>query len=127
MTLLLRTILLRTSGAYVCVIVVCELALFFLPSFDKVGHVEHGCYLTEPLFIPSAECRGFPGSSVVGFLLNLPFALMFLPMIGLYGVVSGEMTPKGIGLLAFGLVLWTPVVYLMWHGLKSLIRRLQPA
>jgi len=122
MPLLLRKILLRISGAYVCVIVACQLALFYVPTFEMVGHVEHGCFLGDAL-IPYAECKGFPGSSVVRFVLSLPYALMFIPMFGLYGVMQGG----PIWPLVLGLALWAPVAYLFWHGLPSLVRRLRPA
>ena len=110
-----------------CVVVACQVALFFVPSFDKVGYVEHGCYIGDALII-YVECQGFPGSSVVGFVLSLPYALMFAPFFVVWGLSAGPFFwPKGLILVIYGLALWAPVAYLFWHGLPSLVRRLLPA
>lgn len=115
MRLFSRYVLLRISWTYVGLLVACILALFVMPTFEEVGHMKRGCYLTDAL-VPYVECRGFPASPVVKFVLNLPFSLLFAPMFGFYAAV--HLHAGAIPLLATGLALWAPIAYLVWQGFR---------
>jgi len=115
MQLFSRNTLLRISWAYVGLLMVCVLALVLMPTFREVGHLKHGCYLTDAL-VPYVECRGFLASSVVKFVLNLPFSLLFAPMFGFYAAVHFHV--GAFALLVKSFALWAPIAYLIWHGFR---------
>ena len=87
-----------------------------IPSYGKVGNLEHGCYLTDAL-VPYVKCVGFFGSKFAFWILNLPFSLIFWPM---FGVVTFFTTPL---LLFGGILLWLPLLYLLWVRICTLTLR----
>mgnify|MGYP006910210722 CR=1 FL=1 len=65
--------------------------MWVIPSFKEVGHLEIGCYITNAM-VAYVECTGFSGSNVVYWLVNLPYFLIYLPIIT-----------------------WVPIIYLFWR------------
>jgi hypothetical protein len=115
MELFSQNTFLRIAWAYVCLLMICVLAIVLMPAFREVGHLKHGCYLTDAL-VPYVECRGFLASAAVKFVLNLPFSLLFAPMFGFYAAVHFHV--GAFVLLGESIALWLPIAYLIWHGFR---------
>ena len=75
---------------------------FLVPSFDEVGHLDRGCYLTDALWL-YVRCVGFPGASAVGSLLSIPWALLLGPVLLVFNPV--------LAIAAWSLLLF-PVYYI---------------
>ena len=109
-------VLVRLSVSYVCVIALSIVVFAFLPTFEEVGHLEKGCYVTDALVV-GAKCRGFIGSGIIEFAINLPLSLIYLPLFGFAGVLTLE--PKALGATALGIALWLPLIYLARYVLRN--------
>lgn len=46
----------------------------WVPTFNEVGHLEEGCYLTDALWL-YVKCNGFTWSGIAAFFLTLPYLL----------------------------------------------------
>ena len=113
-----KILLLIFSAIYVIVILISLLSiLFILPAFREVGHLDKGCYLTDAM-LPYVECVGFTGHRVAYFVLNLPYYLIFIPMLGIIAF------PRAPWLVVGGVLLWVPVIYLVRRMAGYLIIRL---
>ena len=93
--------------------VLCLLSLSFytiadLPSFEEVGHLEHGCYKTDAL-VPYVTCRGYELNTLVRYSFNL----WYQPV---YGVFFFPAFPIGT---LYGLTVWSPGIYLVWYWLRG--------
>lgn len=109
-------VLVRFSVSYVCVIALSVVVFVFLPTFEEVGDLEKGCYVTDAL-VAGAKCRGFIGSAIIQFAINLPLSLIYMPLFGLAGILNLEL--KALGITALGIALWLPLIYLARYVLRN--------
>lgn len=105
-------VLARISTAYVALLPIYVIALLMIPSFEEVGHLARGCYLTDAL-VPGAKCNDFWGAPVVQAVLNLPLMLLFIPPLAVAGLL--EFRIEGVGAALLATALWAPIVYLIWY------------
>jgi hypothetical protein len=54
--------------------------LIGLPIIEKVGYLQHGCYLTDAL-LTYVECSGLIGAQIIKFILNIAYLWMFAPLL----------------------------------------------
>jgi hypothetical protein len=107
-----RKVLFSLSAVYLITLLISVLlTAFSIPRFEGVGHLEQGCYLTDAM-LPYVECRGFLGHSIVKFIFNLPFQLLYLPI---FGVINFLRAPWLIFLALFA---WLPIAYCIWYLIK---------
>lgn len=97
-------------GYWVLVVIATLINAFVVPTFEEVGHLERGCYITDAMLL-YVKCRGFFGAQLVGWILTLPFNIAQVVWIAV-----SPMFWIGIPLAA---LLWAPLVYPFIH------RRLQ--
>ena len=98
------------SVFYVAVIslsFVISMAMQF-PSFEEVGHLQDGCYWTDAL-VPYIQCRGLLLNEVVKSFLNFWMLLLYSGMFSLNSLRS----------LIYSLLLYSPIIYLLWYWLKG--------
>ena len=79
-----------------------------LPSFEEVGHLKEGCYWTDAL-VPYIECRGLILNGGVKFFINFWMYIIYSAMFSFTSIY---------GVLYF-LLLWSPLLYLVWYILKG--------
>jgi hypothetical protein len=97
------------SLAYIAVLVIAFVSLFFLNS-ESMGI---GCYITDK-FVIGAMCEGFREAEVVQFILNMPLLLLYAPLLGMLGLFEGPSRLHYVYLLLMGIALWLPIVFLLW-------------
>ena len=108
----LRKTLFSISAVYLITLIVSVLAILAIPRFEDVGHLEQGCYLTDAM-VPYVECREFFGHSLIKFIFNMPFQLLYLPVFGVIGFLRA---PWLIFLAVFA---WSPIVYFIWYLIRQ--------
>ena len=69
------------------------------------------CYLTDAM-MPYVECTGFFGNKVVMFVVNMPYLLIYLPLIGVVGFFR---EPR---LILLGVLAWAPIGCFTWYLVK---------
>jgi hypothetical protein len=99
------------SATYVAALLMVVGVWFFIPSFagKSAGAL---CYWTDAL-VPGVECTG-PWAGLLAFVLNLPAALLYLPMFALAAL--GSLT--GLRLLGMAVLYWAPIIYLAWYAMS---------
>ena len=107
-----RKTLFLISTVYLIVLLVSVLAVLAISPFEDVGHLEQGCYLTDAM-VPYVECRGFFGHSLLEFIFNMPFLLLYLPV---FGAMAFLRAPWLIFLAVFA---WSPIIYFIWYLIKK--------
>ncbi len=98
------------SFSYIAIIVlsfVVSIAMQF-PPFEEVRHLQHGCYWTDAL-VPYIQCRGLLLNGVVMLFLNFWMILFYSGMFSLFSLRS----------LIYSLLLYSPIIYLLWYWLKG--------
>ena len=109
----LRKVLFSISSVYLVLLLISiVLMVTTIPRFEDVGHVEQGCYFTDAM-VSYVQCRGFFGHSIVKFILNMPYQLIYLPMFGVLGFIRAPW------LIFLAILAWAPIVYFMWHVIKQ--------
>jgi hypothetical protein len=73
-----------------------------IPTFAEVGHLPRGCYVTDALWF-YVRCTGFPGSSLVGSLLTLPYQLWLGPALFVFNPL-------------LAVPLWFFMLYPVWYA-----------
>lgn len=106
-----KKLLFNLSLTYLLILAICTLVIFFLPTFEEVGHLDVGCYLRDAM-LPYVDCVGFPGSRLAYYIVNLPLFLIFLPVAGVLTFLRAPW------LILVALLIWSPIVYLVWYGLS---------
>lgn len=76
--------------------------IFWVPSFSTVGHIEHGCYLTDALWF-YVQCNGFAFSEIAGAVLTLPYLVWLSPVLILWAPL-------------FGVPLWFFLLFPAWYA-----------
>jgi len=77
------------------------------PSFKEVGHLDQGCYWTDALVV-YIECRGLFANETIKFFLNYWMQMVYIVMFSVY------LLPLPVALL-----MWSPILYLIWYFLKG--------
>jgi len=96
--------------AYIALLIGLFLSLFFLGN----ERLEVGCYISNALVI-GGECTGFHGSAVASFILNMPLALFYGPLFGIYGLFERPFFASSLYALFTGIALWVPIVFLIYQ------------
>jgi hypothetical protein len=110
---------------YLGALVVCVGVGTMLPSpLHPPRNSAMACYWTDALVI-YVDCQGFGAAE--GFVkgaLNFPLQLVYRPMFGLYST-SEPSAPIGVGvlMLAQSILLWAPLIYILWYILWPLVHR----
>jgi hypothetical protein len=113
----MKLMALKLCRLYLALVVLDVLLIILvIPSYAKVGNLEQGCYLTDAL-VPYVQCVGFFGSKFASWILNLPFTLIFWPMFGIALFFTSPL------LLFGGILLWLPLLYLLWVRVCTLTLR----
>lgn len=58
----------------------------WVPTFNEVGHLEVGCYLTDALWF-YVKCNGLAWSGIGSFFLTLPY-LLYPPLVALNPLIA---------------------------------------
>lgn len=74
-------------AAWVVILASVLVNALWVPTFQEVGHLTTGCYLTDALWF-YVSCNGFPGAPLVGGILTLPYwlyppAVLLAPFLAL--------------------------------------------
>jgi hypothetical protein len=111
---------------FLCLLSLSAYLIADLPTFSEVGHLQHGCYKTDAL-VPYVQCRGLPANALIKHALNF----WYLPVYGIiflftfpFAVLSdGYGYPifslSSLIILSYGLIVLSPIGYLLWYGLKG--------
>lgn len=111
--MILRKLLFSISSAYILLLLIAVvLMVTVIPRFEDVGHLEQGCYFADAM-VSYVQCRGFFGQSIVKFILNMPYQLIYLPMFGVLGFIRAPWA------ILLAILAWAPIVYFMWHLIKQ--------
>jgi len=98
-------------SAYVGAMALVVSSWFLVPSFAQGRASGAACYWTDALVI-YVECE----SSIAQGFLNFPLQLVYAPTFGLIALFDSLAgVPYGLLLLAEGVLLWAPPIYLAWY------------
>jgi hypothetical protein len=99
------TALFALSVSYICLVALAIVVnAFFIPTFEEVGHLENGCYLTDALWF-YVKCSGFFGAEVLSQVLTIPWLLMLSPALLLHDPI-------------YAIALWSPLAYFVYYCLR---------
>lgn len=97
--------ILISSLVYLSILIACVITILLLEH----RRLDTGCYLADAMLV-GVECKGFSGAGILSLILNLPFYLIYLPLLGIAGVFGGNFFT--IIYLAIGILLWLPILFL---------------
>ena len=91
-----------SSALWAITLIAIAVNTIWTPTFAEVGHLSRGCYVTDALWF-YVRCDGFFGSSLVGFLLTLPYQLWLGPALLVFNPL-------------LAVPLWFFMLYPLWYG-----------
>ncbi len=94
--------------AFLIILVTIDITV--VPSFRNAGNISQGCHIGNAMIV-GIECKGFIGHSIVSFILNIPYLLIYLYI---FGVSKLSYSPMLILLAIF----ISPMGYILFYLLK---------
>jgi len=108
-SIILKTILILFTTYLILIAFSC--LMYFsglIPSFDDVGHLAYGCYKTNAM-LPYIECRGLFLNSVIRYLMNLWFPI-------LWAILYIQHDMRFLPTIIYNSL---PFIYITWYILKG--------
>jgi hypothetical protein len=97
-----KTLLIGSILVWVLFVTSVVVNILWVPNFAQVGHLEHGCYLTDALWFYVA-CRGFALAPIASQFLTLPYLVWLGPALFVFNPIMA-------------VPLWFFLLYPVWYA-----------